>query len=243
LERANALNLGLNSLVSLTFVIAALNEEAGIGYTLSEIKHVLDDPFFLVVDGNSSDGTAKVAKDHAAEVMIQDGVKGKGAAISQGLEYLGKLGVDTDYIVFIDADYTYPAEYVPSMVEILEKNKSVGMVLGDRFEKGFSLRNAVSDKFYFGNRFLALMQYLLNGVKLNDPLSGLRVVRWNIIGDWKPRSKGFDIEAELNNYVKKMGCRTVEIPIQYRPRLGDKKLKIKHGFTIFKRIMSQSVFS
>jgi glycosyltransferase involved in cell wall biosynthesis len=243
LERANALNLGLNSLVSLTFVIAALNEEAGIGYTLSEIKHVLDDPFFLVVDGNSSDGTAKVAKDHAAEVMIQDGVKGKGAAISQGLEYLGKLGVDTDYIVFIDADYTYPAEYVPSMVEILEKNKSVGMVLGDRFEKGFSLRNAVSDKFYFGNRFLALMQYLLNGVKLNDPLSGLRVVRWNIIEDWKPRSKGFDIEAELNNYVKKMGCRTVEIPIQYRPRLGDKKLKIKHGFTIFKRIMSQSVFS
>lgn len=243
MERANALNLGLNSLVSLTFVIAALNEEAGIGYTLSEIKHVLDDPFFLVVDGNSSDGTAKVAKDHAAEVMIQDGVKGKGAAISQGLEYLGKLGVDTDYIVFIDADYTYPAEYVPSMVEILEKNKSVGMVLGDRFEKGFSLRNAVSDKFYFGNRFLALMQYLLNGVKLNDPLSGLRVVRWNIIEGWKPRSKGFDIEAELNNYVKKMGCRTVEIPIQYRPRLGDKKLKIKHGFTIFKRIMSQSVFS
>ena len=74
MERANTLNLGLNSLVSLTFVIAALNEEAGIGYTLSEIKDVLGDPFFLVVDGNSSDGTAKVAKDHAAEVMVQDGV-------------------------------------------------------------------------------------------------------------------------------------------------------------------------
>ncbi|MCJ7635623.1 glycosyltransferase, partial [Candidatus Bathyarchaeota archaeon] len=171
------------------------------------------------------------------------GTKGKGAAISQGLEYLGKLGVNTDYVVFTDADFTYPAEYVPSMVEILKKDKSVGMVVGDRFEKGFSLRKAVTEKFYFGNRFLALMQYSLNGVKLNDPLSGLRVVRWNIIEGWKPRSKGFDIEVELNYYVKKMGCRTVEIPIQYRPRLGDKKLKIKHGFTIFKRIVSQSVFN
>jgi hypothetical protein len=101
----------------------------------------------------------------------------------------------------------------------------------------------VSEKFYFGNRFMALMQYLVNGVRLNDPLSGLRVVRWKIIEDWKPRSKGFDIEAELNNYVKKTGCRTVEIPIRYRSRLGDKKLKIKHGFIILKRIMSQCVFN
>ena len=231
------------SSVSLTYVIAALNEEAGIGSTLSEIKDVLGNPFFLVVDGNSSDGTVKVAKDHAAEVVVQNGTKGKGAAISQGLEYLGKLGVNTDYVVFTDADFTYPAEYVPSMVEILEKDKRVGMVVGDRFEKGFNLRNAVSEKFYFGNRFMALMQYLVNGVKLNDPLSGLRVVRWNIIEDWKPRSKGFDIEAELNNYVRKTGCRTVEIPIRYRSRLGDKKLKIKHGFIIFKRIMSQRVFN
>ncbi|MCJ7634674.1 glycosyltransferase, partial [Candidatus Bathyarchaeota archaeon] len=103
---------------SLTFVIAALNEEAGIGSSLSEIKDVLGNPFFLVVDGNSSDGTAKVAKANSAEVMVQDGAEGKGAAISQGLEYLGKLGFNTDYIVFTDADYTYPAEYVPSMVEI-----------------------------------------------------------------------------------------------------------------------------
>jgi glycosyltransferase involved in cell wall biosynthesis len=242
-EAPKSLASELGNLVRLTLVIAALNEEAGIGYTLSEIKEVLEDPFFLVVDGNSSDGTAKVAKDHAAEVMVQDGVKGKGAAISQGLKYLGKLGVNTDYIVLTDADYTYPAEHIPSMVEILERDETVGMVIGDRFEKGFNIRSAMTDRFYFGNRVLALMQSLLNGVKLYDPLSGLRVVRWNLIEDWKPKSKGFDIEAELNYYVEKMGYRTVEIPIQYRPRLGDKKLKIKHGFTILRRIMSQSVIS
>jgi dolichol-phosphate mannosyltransferase len=47
-----------------------------------------------------------------------------------------------------------------------------------------------------------------------------------------PKSKGFDIEAEINHRVERQGYKTVEIPIQYRSRLGEKKLKLRHGFTI-----------
>ncbi len=227
-------------MANLTFIIAALNEETGIGFTLSEIKEFLDDSFLLVVDGNSNDRTVKVARDNGAHVMIQNGEKGKGSAISQGLEHIRKKDINTEYVVFIDADYTYPAEAIPLMVNVLEKDKSVGMAIGDRFDEGFNFRRAMKDKFYFGNRFLALMQNLFNGVNLHDPLTGLRVVRWDLLKNWNPKSKGFDIEAELNYYVAKMRYSTVEISIQYRPRLGDKKLKLRHGFTILKRILSQS---
>jgi dolichol-phosphate mannosyltransferase len=79
----------------------------------------------------------------------------------------------------------------------------------------------------------------LNGVKLCDLLSGLRVVRWDLLKGW--RSKCFDIEAELNYHVEKSGYRIIEIPIQYRQRLGEKKLKLKHGFTILKRIIAESL--
>ena len=45
---------------------------------------------------------------------------------------------------------------------------------------------------------LAIAQTVMNGVKLEDPLSGLRVVRSEILDGWKPKSKGFDVEAEMN---------------------------------------------
>ena len=39
------------------------------------------------------------------------------------------------------------------------------------------------------------------------------------------------------------GYRVMEIPVHYRQRLGEKKLKLGHGFTILRRIMAESVSS
>jgi len=115
------------------------------------------------------------------------------------------------------------------------------MVTGNRFNSHFKLR-AMNSPFYIGNRFLAYAQLLLNGVNLRDPLTGLRVVRWRILKNWTPKSNGFDIEAEMNHRVERQGYKTVEIPIHYRRRLGEKKLKLRHGFSILKRIVSESLF-
>jgi hypothetical protein len=62
-------------------------------------------------------------------------------------------------------------------------------------------------------------------VSLADPLTGLRVVRWEIIKNWRPVSKGFDVEVELNRYMERKGFSIREVPIHYRERLGEKKLK------------------
>ena len=220
---------------TIAVIIAALNEEKGIGSTIFEIKKVLDDPFYIVVDGNSSDKTAQEARRVGAKVIIQKG-SGKGQAIAQGLQ---SVNSDTRYVVFTDADFTYPAKYIPKMIKILHKNPHVGMVSGNRFDKRFVLKNAINNTYYFGNRLLAFIQYLLNGVKLRDPLSGLRVVRWEVLQGWRPQSKGFEIETELNNHVQKKGYHVMEIPILYRQRIGEKKLKLRHGFAILKRILSE----
>jgi len=54
------------------------------------------------------------------------------------------------------------------------------------------------------------------------------------LGCLEAKSKNFDIEAELNYYVERAGYRIKEIAIQYRRRLGEKKLKLQHGFTILR---------
>jgi hypothetical protein len=95
--------------------------------------------------------------------------------------------------------------------------------------------------FYFGNKFLALAHSILNGVTLCDPLTGLRVIRAEILRDWSVKSKGFDVEVELNHQVERKGFEIVEVPIKYRQRLGEKKLKIKHGATILKRILLETI--
>jgi len=217
-------------------ILAALNEEEGIGPTIAELREVLGNPMCLVVDGNSTDRTVEIAKELGAEVLLQRG-RGKGNAVS---EALANIDHDPKYVVFTDADFTYPAKYVLDMIQILEENPNVGMVTGNRFNRLLTAES-MKNPFYVGNRLLAIAQVILNGIDLNDPLSGLRVVRWGILKNWKPKSKGFDIEAELNHQVERQGYGILESPITYRTRLGQKKLKLRHGFSILKRIILESL--
>lgn len=220
---------------SIQLVIAALNEEQGIGLTIAEMKDTLGDIPTLMVDGNSTDKTAELAKNMGATVLTQDGT-GKGDALAKALEHLDP---DASYIVLTDADYTYPAEYVPDMIKILEDNPQVGMVCGNRFNGNVD-KKALYRIFHIGNKLLAFAHKTLNGVALEDPLTGLRVIRTSILRAWHIESKGFDIEVELNNFVQKKGYTTQEILISYRARLGEKKLKARHGFTILRRILKDT---
>lgn len=226
--------LGLPSTTQV--IIAALNEEEGIGLTVAELLDTLEGSRVLVVDGRSVDRTVEVAKNLGAEIFVQDGL-GKGDAIAKAIAHIDPA---VEYVVLTDADYTYPAVYVPEMIRLLEKYPEVGMVCGNRFN-GYEEKTASSSIFYVGNRFIAFAHNLLNGVQLTDPLTGLRVVRAEILRNWTVQSKGFDVEVELNHHVERAGFGIVEIPINYRERLGQKKLGIKNGAEIFKRIMLEFV--
>lgn len=216
----------------LAVVVAAYNEEEGIVPTLCELKQVLNRPSLLVVDGNSSDRTLERAKDLGAEIVIQRG-KGKGSAISQGL---GRLNGDTSYVALTDADYTYPARHIKEMMCVLDLSPEVGMVLGDRFSKKYE-KESDRNQFYVGNRILGFAQRVFHGVKLNDPYTGLRLIRFELLKGWKPKSDGFDIEAELNHRIDRLGYKIVELPIKYRKRLGKKKLGFIDGLKILRRIV------
>jgi glycosyltransferase involved in cell wall biosynthesis len=220
---------------SAQIIIPALNEEEGIGLTIAELKGSLDAAKVLVVDGNSVDRTVEVAKSLGAEIVFQDGT-GKRDAIAKAIERIER---DTDHVIITDADFTYPAEYVPGMIQILEENPRVGMVCGNRLNN-YAEEDTTHNLLYFGNKLLALSHRLLNGVNMQDLLTGLRVVRGEILKKWQVKSKGFDVEVELNSEVERRDFGIVEMPIRYRKRLGEKKLKVSDGATIFKRILLAS---
>jgi dolichol-phosphate mannosyltransferase len=220
---------------STEIIIAALNEEPGIGQTITELLDFVDTNRVIVVDGYSHDRTVEIAKNCGANILFQDGV-GKGDAIAKALQNTHPA---TQYLVLTDADYTYPAKYVPEMIAILQQNPRVGMVCGDRFSEHIDSRT-LKNSFRFGNRLLAAAHSLFNGVTMHDPLTGLRVIRAEILRGAGIKSKGFDVEVELNHRVEREGFEIVEVPIKYRKRLGEKKLKLSHGATILKRILIET---
>jgi hypothetical protein len=171
-----------------------------------------------------------------ADVVYQKG-KGKGDAIRTAVEH---IDADVDYVVFTDADYTYPAGYIPLMIEVLEGKPHVGMVAGNRFNDRLDIR-ALHNLLYIGNRILAFTHSIFNGVRMRDPLTGMRVVRAEILRDWKRRSTGFDIEVELNHRIKRKGYNIAEISVMYRARLGRKNLKMRHRATILRRVLIETL--
>jgi glycosyltransferase involved in cell wall biosynthesis len=221
---------------SAQLIIAALNEAPGIGLTIAEMQDTLGGVPVLVVDGKSKDRTAEIAESLGAKIVYQDET-GKGDALAKALEH---TDFTKDYIILTDADYTYPAKYVPAMIEMLEKNPLIGMVCGNRLS-GHVNTEALHRVFHIGNKLLAFIHNMLNGVPLQDPLTGLRVIRTEALKGWHIKSKGFDIEVELNHQVERRGFTIREIPICYRARLGEKKLKVRHGATIFKRILLEAL--
>lgn len=222
---------------SVAVIIPTLNEEQGIGLTIKEVLENIDAEI-IIIDANSTDRTSEVAVSLGAKVVKQKG-RGKGTAIAQALKYLNH---NTKYVVLIDGDYTYPATPIPQMIKILEKNTDVEMVTGKRFNNDGNLpsylKKFLATPYHFGNLILSLAHRGLNRVPMEDPLTGLRVLRCDCIRDFRPQAKSFDIEVEINNHIQRRGGKIVELPINYRQRLGEKKLKIRHGLTIFIRIIS-----
>ena len=75
----------IEKLYSTQLIVAALNEEQGIGPTLTDYIDNLGIMKVLVIDGNSRDKTVEIAKNLGAEITFQDG-KGKGNAIAKAVQ-------------------------------------------------------------------------------------------------------------------------------------------------------------
>ena len=206
----------------LTIVIPTLNEEEAIGKVIDEILEQGFEPEqILVVDGYSTDRTVEIARSKGVRVVYQKG-RGKADAIRTAVEY-----VDTPYMLVMDGDYTYPAKHIR---ELLEKIHYEGHdeVIGARV-KG---RENIPLVNRFGNRVLTLFFNLLFGTHLTDVLSGMYILRTESVRTALFESKGFSIESEIAAHIVSSGGSIAEHPIEYRRRLGRKKLRVVDGVRI-----------
>jgi len=94
----------------ITVVIPCLNEEAGIVQVLSRMPAFVDE--IIVVDNDSTDRTAEMARRHGAFV-IHEKIRGYGRAYKTGL-----IQAQGDIVVTLDGDHSYPVDAISYLLEV-----------------------------------------------------------------------------------------------------------------------------
>lgn len=211
----------------LTVVVPTLNEAEAIGKVIEEILSVgIPKESILIVDGGSSDGTAEVAKSLGVSVVMQEG-RGKALAIKTASRL-----VKSEFALIMDGDYTYPAKHI---VDLYDKaREGYSLVIGWRkYGKG-----SQSPIYKLGNWLLTKTFNILFGTRLHDVLSGMYLLRSEVLRELSYEMSGFSIESEIVAHVASTSGDVSELPIEYRKRIGKKKLGVFHGLSIYKSIVS-----
>ncbi|MEE8278088.1 MAG: glycosyltransferase family 2 protein [Thermoanaerobaculia bacterium] len=199
-------------------VIPAFNEEASLPLVLGEIPRP---PVgrVVVTDNNSTDGTARVAAEAGAVVVLERRA-GYGSACLRALDYL-RENDPPDIVVFLDADYSDHPEELPHLIAPILQDRAdlvIGSrVLGDR-QPGALLPQARA-----GNFIACWLIRLLYGHHYTD-LGPFRAVRWQALERLRMSDPDFGWTAEMQVKALRQDLRVTEVPVSYRRRVGVSKI-------------------
>ena len=206
--------------MKISTIIPCYNEEKTIEKV---IKSVPKDVFeIIVVDNNSTDKTAEIAKNLGARV-VKEKRQGYGYALQRGFKE-----AKGDIIVTLDGDGQYPGEKINELVDYFIKN-NLDFLNCARFP----LQNPASMPFIrkLGNYLFNLIIFILFGIKTKDSQSGMMIFKKEILKKINLESGDMPLSEELKIKTILNGFKYDEINIPYYSREGESKLiPLKHGF-------------
>lgn len=216
----------------ITVAIPCHNEESTIGKVISDFQRELPGAQILVVDNNSNDKTALVAKEFGVEV-IGEKRQGKGFAVQKIFDEF-----DGDVLILVDGDDTYSAKDVQKLLMPI-LNDEADMVVGNRIHA--KNEKVFTGSHWLGNKFLTKALNFLFGTKLFDMESGFRAIDKKFVNSSALLAGGFGIEPELTIQALEKGMRIKEVPIALFPRKKGSQSKLnatKDGTIVLYTIIS-----
>lgn len=223
--------------LDVSIVIPCLNEQATVAECVEKARHWLDhSPYsgeVLVVDNNSTDRTADVARAAGARVVFEE-LPGKGNAFQKGMrESHGR------YIIMSDGDATYDLSDLDGMVEPL--TQGYDMVIGNRLKGRLERKSMPWLHRHIGNPLFNFLIGLIARQQMGDVLSGLRSFTRDAWAAMAPASTGFELESEMCLRAGRHKLKVKDVPISYSVRRAPSKLRgLTHGWAIAKFIILES---
>ena len=202
-------------------IIPAYNEEKSIARVIGDIPASLVTEI-IVVDNNSQDDTFGAAA-RAGATVISELRQGYGQACLTGIAYcLAKPATQIpDVLVFLDGDYSDYPEQMPLLVQPILDDRA-DLVIGSRAlgrrEKGAMLPQQI-----FGNWLATTLLWILYRARFTD-LGPFRAIKTGhlVALHMQDRTYGWTVEMQLKAAKHKL--RWVEVPVNYRKRIGFSKI-------------------
>jgi glycosyltransferase involved in cell wall biosynthesis len=200
-------------------IIPAYNEEAAIGAVVDSIpkawvRHI------IVCNNSSSDKTAAVAAKHGATVVHQP-MPGYGNACLKGMAHIAALEVKPDIVVFLDGDHSDHPEQLPLLVQPI-LDDAVDLVIGSRV-LGKAAKGSLTPQQRFGNALATWLLRLLYGVRYTD-LGPFRAIRYSSLLKLGMADRNYGWTVEMQVKAAKLGLPSMEVPVDYRVRIGQSKV-------------------
>jgi len=207
-------------------VIPALNEERGIRQVLEQLLQAgrkvrqrfpgVQEVEILVVDDGSTDGTAALARQvERVRVISHERNRGYGAALKTGF-----AAARGDWLVFLDADGTYPPEFLVDLVKAMDRDDA-DIILGSRLA-GATSRMPLTRR--VGNTLFAHLLSWITGRRITDTASGMRIFKKEILPRLGLLPDGLDFTPAMSTAALHEGLDIREIPMSYDERAGRSKL-------------------
>ena len=174
----------------------------------------------IVCNNNSTDNTKSVAISKGARV-VDAMEKGYGSACLKGMDYIASKEEAPDIVVFLDGDYSDHPEQMTLLVEPIIQ-KGYDMVIGSR-ALGKMEEGSMQPQQIFGNWLATTLIKAFYRVEFTD-LGPFRALKYSSLLDLKMEDKDFGWTVEMQVKAAKMKMKSMEIPVNYRKRIGVSKI-------------------
>lgn len=199
-------------------IIPAHNEADAITKVIHDIPDFVAE--IIVVDNASTDSTSKNAKNAGATVLFEP-KKGYGHACLKGIDYIENQKETTEIVVFLDGDYSdYPEELEKLVAPIIDNN--VDFVLGTR-ARALREKGAMQPQQIFGNWLATTLMTLFFKSKFTD-LGPFRAIKYPVLKALMMEDKTYGWTVEMQLKILKKEFTYLEVPVNYRNRIGVSKV-------------------
>ncbi len=187
-------------------IVPAYDAESTAGAVVGELLALWPEPAVFVVDDGSRDGTARVAAQAGARVLVHAQNRGKGAALRTGMAAAASAGFDV--AVTVDADGQHPAAEARRLLDADADPRALLLGTRDLSLAGAPRANQISNR--ISNFFLSFFSRRA----LADTQCGLRRYPLPLTLALAGRDDGYAYEAEIILRALAARVRLVEVPVR-----------------------------
>jgi len=215
---------------SVAVLLPCYNEADAIGGVVQAFREALPDASVYVFDNNSTDGTAEIAR-AAGAIVRREVLQGKGFVVRRMFR-----DIQAELYVMCDGDGTYDAALAPAMIALARSGPYdlINCIRqhsdGSAYRKGHRL----------GNRILTGAVRNIFGDRVEDMLSGYKVLSFRFVKSFPALSTGFDIETELAVHALELALPIGHLEGKYGARRAGSESKLrtyKDGWRILRMII------